>query len=56
MFPNYNRLTQNVKFSAYVNCFNTQIKWFVTKYTRNNNVSENTLQVWLTLKEHPDQG
>ena len=36
--------------------FNTQIKLFVTTHRRNNNVSENTLQVWLTLKEQSDQG
>ena len=35
--------------------FNTQIKLFVTIYRKNNNVSENTLQVWLTLKEQSDQ-
>ena len=42
MFPNYNRL------------FDPNCK-IVTKYMRNNNVSESTLQVWLTLKEQSDQ-
>ena len=36
--------------------FNTQIKLFVTTYTRNDYVSENTLQLWLTLKKLSDQG
>ena len=37
--------------------FNIQIKLFVTTYRENiNNVSENTLQVWYTLKEQSDQG
>ena len=57
MFYNFNRcLTQTVKwFSLNVNHFYDQIKLFVTTYTRNNNVGENTIQAWLTLKEQSDQ-
>ena len=38
--------------------FNIQIELFVTTYRRNDNVSENTLQVWFTctLEEQSDQG
>ena len=36
--------------------FNTKIKLFITTYRNINNDSENTLQVWLTLKEQSDQG
>ena len=48
MFPNYNKLfdpTCKLIFFKYQWLLTRKIKLFVTSYRRNNNVSENTLQV-----------